>query len=479
MEEYFTGELDRDIREIKTLFGESFDFITREIDISGTRAFIICVDGMFDELKSTEAVIKPLTQRRAGIFLGDIYDDIRERLYKGTDTGEVRSPREAAISAINGNLLLIAEGHRSALTFSLQGYPKRSVSEPQSEQNEKGSQEGFTDNFKDNVALLRRRLKSPELITEKTEMGNISRTPVILCYVKGRADGAMLAQVRERLKNAELDSVLGTGYIRPFLDTDRASLFSGTGLTERPDTLAAMLTEGRVGIIVDGTPYAVIVPYLFSDELHTADDYLSRPYYALFMRLLRTICFVIAVMLPGVFVAVCLFHPEMIPADIMYDIASAESRTPFPLTVEALVIHLIYEIVREAGLRMPVAIGHAVSIVGALVIGDTAVTAGLIAAPMLIVVALTAVSSSAVSKLHESIAVMRFAFIIVGGLTGLYGIMVGTALMITDMCSVSPFGVPYSAPFSPFVKKAQRDTILRAGWKKLGRRQTTVGEMQF
>ena len=277
----------------------------------------------------------------------------------------------------------------------------------------------------------------------------------------------------------KLDAVLGAGYLRPFLDGRRPSLFKGTGVTERPDTLAAMLTEGRVGIIVDGTPYAVVVPYLFIDHFHTVDDYLSGPFYAFFMRALRVACVVIAATLPGFFVAVCVFHPEIIPADIMFDIAEAESKTPFPLMAEALIIHLIYEAVREAGLRMPVAVGHAVSIVGALVIGDTAVTAGLIGAPMLIVVALTAVCSSVAVRLHETVSLLRFAFILIGGLTGLYGIMLFAGLTLTDLCAGAPFGVPYSAPLSPFVKQAQGDAVWRTGWRKLGKRITTMKEMKF
>ena len=476
----FTPSVTQNIRLLTCLLGDSFDLIVRELDAAGTKACTVSFDGLCDEMKITEAILKPLTAKDAPKTRpGTLFETIRERLFKGTDVKTVRTADEAAQAALGGALVLLAEGESSALVFSVQGYPRRAVGEPQSEQNEKGSQEGFCDNFKDNVSLLRRRLRTPALVTELFTMGETTVTPVVLCWLRGRADETMLAQVRKRLRGAKLDAVLGAGYLRPFLDGRRPSLFKGTGVTERPDTLAAMLTEGRVGIIVDGTPYAVVVPYLFIDHFHTVDDYLSGPFYAFFMRALRVACVVIAATLPGFFVAVCVFHPEIIPADIMFDIAEAESKTPFPLMAEALIIHLIYEVVREAGLRMPVAIGHAVSIVGALVIGDTAVTAGLIGAPMLIVVALTAVCSSVGVRLHETVSLIRFALILIGGLTGLYGVMLFSGLMLTDLCAVAPFGVPYSAPVSPFVGPAQRDTVWRSGWKKLGRSILTVKEMKF
>ncbi len=475
----FTTAAEANLRAVKTLLGGSFDLVVRELSVAGLKAYTVSFDGLCDELKITEAVVKPLTDPKLKQPDGRLFDAVAERLYKGTDVKTLYTAREAAQAALDGNLVLLAEGESAALSFSLQGFPKRSVSEPKSEQNEKGGQEAFTDCFKDNTALLRRRLRTPTLTLEQISMGNATNTPVVLCYLRDRADIKMIKEVRIRLQNTQLDAVLGAGYLRPFLDGKRPSFFKRTGVTERPDTLAAMLTEGRIGVIVEGTPYAVILPYLFTDHFHTADDYLSGPFYACFMRVLRVAAVIVAAMLPGVFVAVCVFHPEIIPADIMLDIAKAESKTPFPLMAEALIIHLIYEAVREAGLRMPVAVGHAVSIVGALVIGDTAVTAGLIGAPMLIVVALTAVCSSVAVRLYETVSLMRFAFILIGGLTGLYGIMLFAGLMLTDLCAGAPFGVPYSAPLSPFVKQAQQDAIWRAGWRKPGRRITTVKEMKF
>ena len=459
--------------------GQSFDLLIRICKIQSTNGVFFLIDGMCDEIKLIQSVIGPLTDKHFLVEPGStVNEKIKSVFYKGGGITEKHTIEELTADVLSGCAVLVTEGSGCALSFGIQGYAKKSISEPQTEQNERGSREGFTDNFKDNASLLRRRLRTPDLVIEKLTVGTLSETPVLFCYLKSKADKHLVDKVKKRINSIKLEAILGAGYIRPFLDKKHFSMFSDTGLTERPDTLASMLCEGRIGIITDGTPFAIVVPYLMADYFHVPDDYLTPVYYATFMRCLRIFCFIVAAVLPGLFVALCLFHPEVMPSDIMYEISAAENKTPFPVAVEAIIIHLIYEIVREAGLRMPVAIGHAVSIVGALVIGDAAVTAGLIAAPMLIVVALTAISSSVVSRLHETVAVMRFGFIIIGGLTGLYGIMIGMGLMILDMSSVAPYGVPFTAPFSPYIRSAQKDNVLRRSWRKMGSSAINIDEMR-
>ncbi len=475
---YFTGKAEEDMKSIKELFGGSFDLVIRHLLFGGKSTYAFVLDGMCDEIKITESIIKPLTDFKEEIT-ENAFVTVRNTVFKGTNLKTVGTLEEAAENIISGNLILITDGEKNALSFPFQGFPKSAINEPQSEQNERGSQEGFSDNFKDNATLIRRKLRTPKLIIKQITIGKTSNTPVLICYLSDKVNTELLSSVTKRLKKIELDAVLGSGYLRPFIDNRRPSFFTDTGITERPDKFSSMLLEGRVGIICDGTPFALIVPYLFIDYFHAVDDYLSSTYYAFFMRTLRIICFIIAATLPGAFVAIILFHPEILPADIMYGISAATGKTPFPIMIEALAIHFIYEIVREAGLRMPRTIGHAVSIVGALVIGDAAVTAGLIAAPMLIIVALTAISSSVIVRLHEPVAILRFGFIIIGGFTGLYGIMLGLGVMIIDICSVSPYGIPFSAPLSPFVKKAQADTLIRRSWTKIKDRNKSVGEMKF
>ena len=242
--------------------------------------------------------------------------------------------------------------------------------------------------------------------------------------------------------------------------------------------LTAKLSEGKICVIVDGTPNALIVPYLFVEHFHSLDDYLKRPYYATFIRVLKLVSFLFSVFLPGLYVAICTFHQEIIPETMLFGITGQESRTPLPIMFEALFIHLIYEIVREGGLRMPKSVGHAISIVGALVIGESAVTAGILSAPMLIVVGLTAVSSFVVSTLYEPVAVLRFAFIIVGGISGLYGIMLCFAAVLINASAINPYGVPFTSPLSPTKIGAWRDLILRIGWKDMSKGRMQVNKLE-
>lgn len=467
------------VNEIKKIFGGSFDLLIREFEVNLRRAAAVSFDGMCDENKISETIIKPLTNPENFTLFGATGVQIETTAFKGMSIKKERSFDRITEAVTGGNLVLFIEDLENAFVFSVQGFPKKSIEDSQTEQNERGSAESFTDNFKDNVTLLRRRLKTPNLIIETDKMGDSSHTDILFCYLSDRVSPEILAKIKKRLKKAKLDTVLSSDYLRPFLDKEAPSLFSSTGFTQRPDMLAGKLTEGRVGILVDGSPFALIVPYLFIDYFHAMDDYLTSTYYALFIRLLRIICFFVSATLPGIFVAICDFHPEVLPSNIMLDIAAAEAKTPFSLAFEAVTIHLIYEIVREAGLRMPRAIGHAVSIVGALVVGDAAVTAGLIAAPMLMVVAFTAISSAVVSKLHESIALIRFALIIIGGLTGFFGVFIVVGLILADICHTNPYGVPFSAPFSPFVRQAQRDSIFRENWRKLGKYRPEIREMEF
>ena len=284
----------------------------------------------------------------------------------------------------------------------------------------------------------------------------------------------LLRDIRRRIREIPTDIILESGYIQPFLDTDITSIFSNVGTTERPDTLCAKISEGRVGILVDGTPFALIVPYFFNENFQSIDDYTHRPYYAVFERWLKYLAFFFTILLPGLYVAVGTFHPELLPEALLLNVTAAEQDVPFPLVIEALLIHFIYELMREAGLRLPRPIGHAIGIIGALVIGDAAVTAGLISSPMVMVVALTALSSFVVPSLFQEVTIMRFGFIIIGGTLGIFGISLGLALMIVNLCSVNAYGIPSMAPESPFQMFAMRDVLLRAGWKKLGRKKLKI-----
>ena len=464
-------KLSENIITLREMFGSSFDLVIKEAEVNTLKIAFVALDGMYDGLHASQSVVEPvLNTDFSHTDPKQVYSHICTFCTSECDSKEALTMNQAVDFILQGCMVLFADGVTRCRAFSVQGFPRRSVEPPESETQENGSREGFTDMFKDNVTLVRRRLKSPCVRFESIVVGETSNTSLVVCYHAERADPVTVNRVKERLQSIRIDIVPGAGALRPFLEERRLSFFSCVGTTERPDVFAAKLAEGRVGIIIDGTPYAIIVPHLFIENFHSLDDYLNRPYYSAATRILKIICFFLAVFLPGTYVAVGTFHQEIFPSDIIADVVSSLQNTPLPLVAESLLIHFIYEIVREAGLRMPKSVGHTVSIVGALVIGDAAVTAGLISAPMLIIVAITAICSAVIPSLHEPSAILRFVFIILGGTMGLYGVMLGFTLVTADLCSINSFGVPYTAPISPFDSYAARDTVIFAGWKNVGRR---------
>ena len=463
--------LSENIAALREMFGRSFDLVIKESSVNGIKIAFVALDGMYDGLQASLSVIEPVINLSYPCSTPhDLYNHICTFRATECDSKEAFTIQQTAEYIISGFIAVFVDGVNTCRVYSVQGYPKRSVEPPESESQENGSREGFADMYKDNVTLVRRRIKSPYVRFETLTAGSASNTSICVCYHAKRADPEIVNSVINKLKTMQIDIIPGAGAVRPFLEGKKISFFSSVGSTERPDVFAAKIAEGRVGIIIDGTPYALIVPHLFIENFHSLDDYLNRPYYAAVTRILKVICFFLAVFLPGTYVAVGTFHQEIFPSEVIADVVASLQNTPFPLVVESLIIHFIYEIVREAGLRMPKPVGHTVSIVGALVIGDAAVTAGLISAPMLIIVAITAICSAVLPPLHEPSAVLRFIFIILGGTMGLYGIMLGFTITVADLCSLNSFGVPFTSPFSPVDRYALRDSIIFAGWKKTGRR---------
>ena len=464
-------------RVIKRAFEGSFDIVVKMGYCGGRRVVFANCDGLCNSQKIADNAIRPLLEFN-GSLPDDALDYIGDRLLCGTEQKRERSLDNAIMNLLRGTLLIFVEGQSECIVFGVQAIPERSISEPDTDVQEFGSREGFTENIKTNLTLVRKKLCSTNFTVEMQEHGKESKTRVLICYMKGRVSEDTLSEVRSRLNEAEFDTVLGAGYFRKVLDTKRKSLFTMVGQTERPDTFAAKLCEGKVGIIVDGTPFALVVPRLFIENFQTLDDYINHPYYATFMRFVRFLAFIISVFLPGVFVSIGLFHQEILPDDMLYNIVLMESNTLFTLTSEALIIHFIYETVREAGLRMPKSIGHAVSIVGALVIGDAAVTAGLIGAPMLIIVAMTAICSLVSSDLYQPISILRIVFILVGGFSGFYGILTGAAVLIVNLASMTDYGVAFLSPFSPWQGAYMRDTLVRASTTQIQKKLFSINKLK-
>ena len=458
-------------------FQNAMDFMLRELDLGGVPAALLGLDGLVNKQVITLSILDPLLAAPPPDKPGEAaLAYIEGQVLATMEQKRVGDTAQALTLLMSGFALLLVEGCREGLAFGVQGFATRGPEEPQNEVMQRGAKDGFTESFLTNIAMIRRRLKTTDLKFEKVEVGAQSHTPLALCYLQGVASPQILAQVKQHLAACDLQTVLGAGYLSGFLD--RGRLFRGVGMTERPDVVCGKIEEGRIAILVEGTPSALLVPFLFVENFQTLDDYLARPFYGTFLRWLKYAAFFLSAFLPGLYVAIVTHHPEMLPEALLLKIAESESQTPFPIMAETLLLYFLYEVLREAGLRAPRSLSATVSIVGGLVVGDTAVAAGLVGAPSLLVVALTAIAGYAVPRLYEPLALLRLGFLLAGNFLGVWGVVIGLTVLLMDLCGTSSFGVPLLSPIAPFRGElAARDVLARADWRRLARRRATVQTM--
>ena len=478
MEKIFPSVKDN-MDKLNSDYKDCSDFLLRECIVGGRNCIVCVLDGMINSLQLSQMIMSPLLNYKFETDEpDDLFKTIKLRVVNSLEMSEAETFDDVYFYLSSGFAAVFIDGVSKCLVMGIQGFEKRKMGEPTNEADIKGAKECFTETLNDNKATLHRRIKSPKLKMKQFKIGSDVKTSVVVCYIESVADMRLVADVENRVLSAPVDDLCDYGELAAFLESGVKSLFTAVGNTERPDTLCSKLNEGRVAVLVDGSPYAVYVPYLFTDSFSTVDDYNNRPFYATFNRLLKYFSFVISVILPGFYVAVGTYHQELLPPSLMYTIAAAETSTPFSLMQEAVMILILYEIMREAGLRLPKTIGHAVSIIGALVIGDAVVNAGLVGAPMLVVVAVTAIASYVIYPLYESISVLRILFILLGGFTGIYGVILGVCMLCVNITAIDPYGVPYSSPISPLNKKSMVDIFYRADWKKLLKRNIRVQNLR-
>ncbi|MEE1219640.1 MAG: spore germination protein [Ruminococcus sp.] len=473
------NSLKENINLLKKDFANSADFTVRNMKLvsqNSVKAALITIEGMCNKETISLSIINPLLiYDFVDMSPDEIVDEIKTSVLSASEVVEFTSKNEAIMFSTSGFALLAVDGTDRMLAIGVQGFSFRSVSEPESEVVQRGSREGFTEPLRINMTLIRRRMKSPDLVFETFTVGKNSQTQLMICYLQKAVSSKILNEVRQRLSNCDLETVFASGYLTEYLDDKNTkSLFSGVGISERPDTVCGKITEGRIAILIDGTPAVIIVPHLFVEEFQSVDDYSNRPYYASFIRILKYLAFLVAVFLPGIYTAFAQFHPDYFPTGLLIKTSESLAQTPLSVTLEVVLITFVYEVMREAGLRIPRPLGHAVSIVGALVIGESAVSAGIISSSTLMVVATAAICSYVTSPLYPPITVLRFAYVILGGIFGLWGIVLFACLILVNMCSKTSFGVPYMSSIAPFSFRRMRDVFVRADWKRLSKHTIKV-----
>ncbi|GIP39428.1 spore germination protein KA [Paenibacillus sp. J31TS4] len=465
------SQLDDSLSHMKQAFGFSTDLICRELILGrkpGCRMALLYIDGLAQVSDLLQSLLSLLTNTgfAEGAAKEDALQTVKRTLIPEGDVRELERYEETTDALTNGSAVLLLDGSAAALSIGVAQTEKRGVEEPSTQSVIRGPREGFTETLRVNTALVRRKVRNSRLRLESGRAGQVTRTDLAIMYIEGIADPAVVQEVRDRLNDIRIDGILESGYVEEMIQDSTRSPFPTVYNTERPDSVAAALLEGRVAIFVDGTPFVLLVPALFMQFFQAPEDYYQRADFATLLRLLRFLSFFIALLAPSLYIAVTTFHQELIPTSLLISLAGQREGVPFPAFVEALLMEITFEILREAGVRMPKTIGQSVSIVGTLVIGEAAVNAGLVSPAMVIIVSITAISNFVMPAFSMGISIRMIRLVMMGlaASFGLLGIIVGLLALLLHLCSLRSFGTSYMTPFAPLLMSNIKDTLLRIPW---------------
>ena len=461
---------DEAVLEVKNAFLDCADFNFLQTEIGAYRFTMANFKGLTDRVSVGDAVLRPMLDAlHAGSFDGNYGAVLR--------SGSVMEPPDTETVKgllLRGEVFLAAEcgGRAYFCLANVHMGVSRAVGEPETDVTVRGPRLGFVEDSEKNMTMLRQFLRTGDLKFVSLIVGDISHTRVTIAYLESRADMALVNDLSRRIASMHAQSVTDSGYLEMLLQGRRNPLFPLMGSTEKVDKAASKLLAGRVGILVDGSPFVLTAPYVFAESIQSAEDYLRTPYYATAVRCLRLFSLIVSIFLPAVLVAFGEFHQSLLPKVILQNLTETRQELPFTLFWECLVALLIFELVREVGVRMPRTVGDAVGIVASIILGDAAVEAKLASSTVIMAVALSAVTAFIVPMYMYSTVLLRFAFLFAAGLFGLYGVFLGVVLLLALLARTDSFGVPYLSPLSPLHPRGLEDFLLAIPKKTLGRRET-------
>ncbi|WP_411831039.1 spore germination protein [Peribacillus frigoritolerans] len=483
-----TSDLYYNIDHITKTLGNSSDIVIRDFQAGKNgdiKLGIIYTDGLIDSSFVQDFILDTLMVkiRNSEVDLKDLnlpnwFEIIKSFSLPVGGIEEITDFRKLFLHVLSGDTVLLVKGFSKGMVIGSRDWVDRGVEEPSSQTVVRGPKDGFTETLRTNTALVRRRIKDPNLWLETKQIGEKTQTDIAIMYLKDVANDKTVTELKSRINRIKIDAILESGYIEELIQDEVYSPFPTVYNTERPDAVAAAILEGRIAILVDGTPFVLIVPALLVHFFQSSEDYYQRADIATLIRILRYISFFLALLTPSLYVAISTFHQEMLPTPLLISLASQREGVPFPAIVEALMMELMFEILREAGVRMPRAIGSSISIVGALVIGQAAVEAGFVSATMVIIVSLTAICSFVFpsNSIAMAFRMLRFLFMILAATFGLYGIILGLIVMVLHLNSLRSFGIPYLSPNAPFILQDQKDNILRMPLWSLSKRPRLISQ---
>lgn len=474
---FLSGDFEGDIALIRRLFRDVDIMLSRRFCNHANKNIEFCLffsDGVTNSETIHEHMIKPLIMQTQLPTGGDLLPFLRDRVLLVGDMHDTANVKEIIEAITYGDTLLLIRGCEAGILLNSKSFALRGISEPEGEKVLSGPREGFTEGIMQNLSLVRRRLRTNHLKMKMRTAGRQSTTAMCICYLDNIVNETLLTQLYERLDDIDIDAVLDSNYIAEYIAEYSLVGFQTFGATERPDVVAGKLLEGRIALFVDGSPMVLTVPYLMIENFQSNEDYYTNPYYATFSRILRIVGFALTIAVPALYVAVVAYHPELMPAELMINFATQRQGVPLPASVESILMLLIFDVLRETGVRTPSHIGQALSIVGALVIGDAAVSASLVTAPMVIVVAFTGITNLLIPRMTTASLFSRYFLLLSTIFFGMLGFVVGCVILICHVLNLYSFGIPYLLPIEQLSYQQVKDTFIRAPWPRMLTRITPI-----
>jgi spore germination protein KA len=471
--------LESNINAMKKLFIDDDLFLIREIDNKNDTSLHYAItysNGLVNTLVINESIIKPLTLSDVVTKDNLDLDIIMKRVLLANEVKKTDKIKDIIEDVTYGDVVLFVDGSNEVLIINAKQFEKRAITEPENEKMLVGPREGFIETILTNLSLIRRKLRTNDLKFKFITLGDRANTKGCICYLDSIVNKQVLAEFKKRINKIKIDAVLDTNYITELTRDKPWSPFRTTGYTERPDGVAAKLLEGGIAFVIDGSPMVLTLPYLFMENFQNGEDYYLLYYYTSFSRIIRILGFFLTITVPAFYVAVVAYHKEMLPTQLFLNIAIERHNVPLPAAIEAIVMLVVFDLIRETGIRMPSNIGQALSIVGAIVIGQATVEAKLIAAPMIIVIAFTGITSLLVPKLNAPIIFIRIFLLLLASTLGLFGLMVGLCIVLVHILNLSSYGISQTENIGEFSLQKIKDGFFRAPWWKMIKRPNSIND---
>lgn len=468
----FFKSITKNENYIKDQLNDNQDIVFRKLKFKNNKFLIVYIQNMVDTTLLSETVIEPLIESDKSIKINTKY--ACESLLTIGSASVLNNMAECLKSVLEGDAVLFVNDEDNAIKLNISNIEKRTITEPPTSAVVYGPREGFVENIKINTSLIRKRLPTTSLKMEELIVGNYTKTKVRVLYLKDIANDDVVERVVTKIKGINIDGVVDSHYLVSFLEEKKDSIFKQVGKTEKPDIITAKLLEGRVAILVDGSPIVLTLPFILLEDIQNSDDYYQKSFKIAFIRLVRIFGILFSIILPGLYVAIQTQHYRIVPVKFLTTLMDSIQGLPFTPFLEILFVILLFEILYESGLRMPKYLGVALGVVGALILGDTAVKAGLISPPAVMLVALSGISFYTIPDASAQLSFLRLVFTVAGGVFGIMGIMLMFMFLVSYLNDINSYGSPYLAPYAPRIKQDLYDAIIKKETAALNTRPLSI-----